>query len=110
MKISNPKQKVLQLAGFAAIIVVFWILRIPCVWQALLGIPCAGCGMTRATFCALKLDFAEAFGYHRMFWSTPILLGYFLYDGKLFPNRLLNYGILILIGVGFLVNWVLNLV
>jgi len=35
-----------------------------CLLVAITGYPCPGCGMTRAAFCLLHLDFAEAFRMH----------------------------------------------
>lgn len=81
-----------------------------CVFLRIAGYECFGCGMTRALLSALKLDFASAFHYHRMFWSLPILGLYVLFDGNLFKNRIINIGVLIVILIGFVVNWVLNLV
>ena len=50
-----------------------------------------------------------AFSEHAMFWSVPLLYLYILADGRLFKNTLLNYGVLIAIGVGFLVVWGVHL-
>ncbi|MHB1454354.1 MAG: DUF2752 domain-containing protein [Saccharofermentanales bacterium] len=35
-----------------------------CLLRRTIGIPCPGCGMTRATFALLRLDFAAAFTFH----------------------------------------------
>lgn len=41
------------------------------------GIPCPGCGMTRAHVAMLHLDVGEAFYYHPLFWSAiPIVFYY----------------------------------
>lgn len=66
--------------------------------------------MTRAYIRVLHLDFAGAFRFHPMFWAMPILFTYYLFDGKLIKNKWVDNGILILIGVGFLVNWIIQLV
>lgn len=83
---------------------------VPCIFQTLFSIPCPGCGMTRAYLSLLHLDFAAAFSFHPMFWSVPILYLYVLYDGKLFLNKRLNMGVLIAIGVGFLLSYIRTLV
>lgn len=49
-----------------------YLLDIGCVFRLLTGIPCPGCGMTRAWLAALRLDFAAAFAYHPLFWAVPI--------------------------------------
>ena len=60
-----------------AVYVILHILKIGCPIKFLTGIPCAGCGMTRAWVSALKLDFVQAFYFHPLFWTVPI--GIFVY-------------------------------
>lgn len=66
-----------------------------CFIRNLFGVPCPGCGMTRAWLSALKLDFSAAMFYHPLFWLVPIIfiitlfrnkikLCYDLYNSKLF--------------------------
>ena len=43
-----------------------------CPIRALFGVSCPGCGMTRATVCAAKLDFAGAFQYNPAVFSLPL--------------------------------------
>jgi len=45
-----------------------------CPIRAFFGIPCPGCGMTRALFSAFTLDFEKAFYYHPLFWLVLILV------------------------------------
>ena len=49
-----------------------YLLDIGCVFRLMTGIPCPGCGMTRAWLAALRLDFAAAIAYHPLFWAVPI--------------------------------------
>lgn len=49
-----------------------YLLDIGCVFRLMTGVPCPGCGMTRAWLAALRLDFAAAFAYHPLFWAVPI--------------------------------------
>lgn len=49
-----------------------YLLDIGCVFRLMTGIPCPGCGMTRAWLAALRLDFTAAFAYHPLFWVVPI--------------------------------------
>ena len=51
---------------------VLYLLDIGCVFRLMTGIPCPGCGMTRAWLAALRLDFAAAIAYHPLFWAVPI--------------------------------------
>ncbi len=43
-----------------------------CPIQLVFGIPCPGCGMTRAAFALLRLDFAKAFYWHPMIYPLAI--------------------------------------
>lgn len=52
-------------------------LGITCPIKFLFGVSCPGCGMSRATLHALRLDFLTAFAYHPM-WITLPLFGFFL--------------------------------
>ena len=51
--------------------IVFFALGISCPVKHIFGVSCPGCGMTRATLSALRLDFTMAFYYHPL-W--PIVL------------------------------------
>ena len=94
----------LSLFGLFALVLVLWyVLDLPCVIRAVTGLICPGCGMSRAWLSALRLDFADALGYHPMFWSVPLLAVYILYDGKPIPNKTVNNVILwLLLGAFFL--------
>lgn len=48
---------------------------IGCIFYWLTGIPCAGCGITRACCSIIQLDFQSAFYYHPLFWLIiPFIL------------------------------------
>ncbi|MCI8515850.1 MAG: DUF2752 domain-containing protein [Hungatella sp.] len=72
------------------------------------GVPCPGCGLSRAGLALLRLDVPSAFTYHPMFWAVP-LLGVFgwLYSRK--PTRGLLWGISLL-GVMFFVVYLVRLI
>ncbi len=84
-----------------------YVWNLPCIIKSLTGVSCPGCGMTQAFVAAIRLDFAAAFSYHKMFWSVPVLYLCFLKDGALFSARWGN--VLIYAGVlaGFLWNWLI---
>lgn len=109
MKIKELKGKLALTVFYGAILCVFWALGVPCVFKNFLKIPCPGCGISRAVWSALRLDFAAAFSFHPMFWSLPILYIYFLFDGSLTGKKKLDRFIFIGIAVGFAVNWIVNL-
>ena len=82
---------------------------IPCVFDYLFGIPCPGCGMTRALNAAFHLEFAQAFQNHAMFWSIPLIAYVLLVPGKAL-HTLWGRIIVAILGVGFLANWIYHLV
>ncbi len=109
-KISHWKMKLLLTAAFGGLVLLMWRLHIPCLWLSLFHVPCMGCGMTRAWVSVAKLQFGRAFSYHPMFWSVPIAYLYILYDGRLFRNRWLNLTVLLLIGAGFLIAYIIRII
>lgn len=109
MRISHVKQKIAFTAAYLAVLAVWWLLRLPCVFTWLFGIPCPGCGMTRALLAVLRLDIAAAFAYHPMFWSMPILYLYFLSDNGIFHRRWADSALLIGIAGGFLLHWLASI-
>ena len=109
LKISNLKDKLIICLIFAVCLIVLWLFQVPCPIKYLTSIPCPGCGMSRAYIAFLHFDIKEAFHMHPMFWSMPVLIAYFFKDYRLFQNKWLNNGILILIGAGFMAQWIWKL-
>lgn len=72
-----------------------------CPIKLIFGLSCPTCGITRAIFHALKLDFSNAFYYH-IFWPVVIvgIIAYVLYKLKILKvNRNLMIIILCIICV-----------
>lgn len=44
-----------------------------CQLKELTGMPCPGCGMTRAVLCLLSLDFSGAFAWHPLVFYPPLV-------------------------------------
>ncbi len=109
MKVKKIKEKVILTTIYFVLIMSAYFLKVSCIYLQLFGITCPGCGMTRAFLSAIKFDFTSAFKFHFMFWGVPILYLYFLYDGNLFKNKKINRAVIIIIGFGFLINWIINL-
>ena len=105
MKISNLRNKLMLCLIYLILAVGLWFSDISCFWLATFGVPCPGCGMTRATLAALRLDFQEAFRMHPMFWAMPLLGVHLFLDGGLFRHRWANVFFLCAVGVGFLLSW-----
>ena len=107
MKIKNLKTKIVVTLVVLAFTLVTYFTSMPCIILDLTGKECLGCGMTRALISALQFKFAQAFTYHLMFWSVPILYLCFLLDGKLFKSKILNICFYVIIAIGFLINWLI---
>lgn len=45
-----------------------------CPIKIITGIPCPGCGLTRAFFSLFSFDIHSSFSYHPLFWLIPIIL------------------------------------
>ena len=90
----NKKELLLRAAVFtaaAAVYVVLALLGIGCPIRALTGIPCGGCGMTRAYLSLLKPDIHSAFYYHPLFWMVPpALILFIVKKGPLSDQRIRN--------------------
>lgn len=70
MKICR-NQNACAMGCIVALYILLHIVNIGCPIRFFTGISCAGCGMTRAWLSVLKLDFAEAFRFHPLFWTIP---------------------------------------
>jgi hypothetical protein len=55
------------LTGSVLIAAIVFSFTAGCPFLLVTGIPCPGCGMTRAILSALRFDFTAAFGYHPLF-------------------------------------------
>ena len=109
MKIKNLKEKLAFLSAYILLVVILNLFGAECIFKRIFSVSCVGCGMTRAATSLLSLDFKAALYYHPMVFSLPVLLLYFLFDGNLFKNKTVNRTVLVLIFVGFSVNWAINL-
>ena len=109
-KIKELKNKLLLTVLYIGILLIFWAFDMPCIFKHFLGVECIGCGMSRAVWSVLRLDFKSAFSYHPMFWSVPLLYLYLLYDGRLIGKKYLDMAVLILIALGFVLNWIIKIV
>ena len=80
-------------------------LNITCVFFKIFGIPCPGCGMTRAFLSLLKLDFYSAAKYNILIFFMPYVFMYVFFD---FKHKIHNK---IMIGIALfaIINWVLKL-
>lgn len=104
------KESIILLAVVILITATFYFLNIGCIWRKLFDIECPTCGMTRAWKAVLCGDIKEAFGFHPLFFTIPILWAYILFNGKLLKNDIANIVVLIAIFVAFLIVYIIRLV
>lgn len=102
--------KLLLFGVFAGVLALWYVLDLPCVIRHFTGIPCPGCGMSRAWLHALRLDFAGAVHYHPMFWSVPVLALYILYDGRPIPSPKVNNILLAILLAAFFLCYLFRLI
>ena len=81
-----------------------------CPIRKLIGIPCPGCGLSRAWLAVFRLDFQAAFRRHPMFWSVPVLMAYCLFSGGRCRKNWLYYGPLAVIALGFSIRYIYVLI
>ena len=110
MKKSYYKENIIFILGYCLAVLCAYALGLPCIWRYLTGFPCPGCGITRALFAALHLDFRLALSYNFMFWSVPVLILAVIMNGRIFKNRFLNRALFVFIGTGFFINWIIKLI
>lgn len=53
-----------------------------CIFKHLFGVPCPGCGMTRAFIHFFQFDLKGAFYYHPLFWLVPLIFGIIVFRKK----------------------------
>lgn len=109
IRIKEIRNKILLTMLYSGILIIFWLLEVPCLFKYFLKIPCPGCGMSHALFWVLQGNFSRAFDAHPMFWSMPILYAFFILDSEILKNKVLNRIVLTLIGIGFLIVWITKL-
>jgi len=109
-RFSRFRVKLLVAGGFGGLLLLWVHMKWPCVFRSITGIPCISCGMSRAWLSALELNFAEAFAYHPMFWSVPVLILYVFFEGRLFQNRKWNSWVLGLLLLGWVLCYAVRLV
>lgn len=68
------------------------------------GVPCPGCGMTRAWMNALHLNWKQAFSYHPLFLTVPVIAIILFFQNEI-PKKVL-YGLMIFFLILYLVVYI----
>lgn len=97
--------KLCLIVGFIYLLLA--VFSIGCPLRFMTGIPCPGCGMTRAVRYALQLDFVSAWHYHPLFFLTPLMLLLFLFESYVPPKIIRGFWTSII--VLFLLTYLLRL-
>lgn len=99
------------LVGLLILWGVLLILNTGCIFYHTTGIPCPGCGMTRAYLAALHLDFMEAFRMHPLWPVTVPLLAVSLWkNGRIFSGRKANTLFYLLFLLAYLAVYILRMI
>lgn len=88
------------------------LLSMGCLMKEVIGIPCPGCGLTRAWINFLKGNITEAFYYNPLFLFIPILIGLILVRLICHNERyikFLNKGIIVII-ISFIVIYIIRMI
>lgn len=101
------KDRLRLIVMITGIYVLFHLLQIGCPIRFLSGIPCPGCGMTRACIAALRFDLVKALYYHPLFFLAPVMLLLFLFD--LYINERLKKILWVMIISAFLTVYLIRL-
>ena len=92
-KLKRLVEALLSIFAIVGVYLVLFALDITCPIKWLSGISCPGCGMSRACFALLKLDFAAAFSYHPVIFALPVFAGLYGFFAWKNMERSRNAGI-----------------
>ncbi len=107
-----PKNLILKAVVVAIAAIMAWgmyEIGIQCVFLRMTGIPCPGCGITRATAALLSGRVSEVFMYYPAYGVLPVLFLYFMYDGEVFSHKALNRAVLIACAAVIIIFYVIKL-
>lgn len=107
---AKKKKKYILIPVYIVCYIISYLTGIRCIWKHFFGIPCPGCGFTRSVISMVCLDFKSAWHYHPMFWSSFLILAYFVFEGDVFRNKKVNAFVGWGIVAGFLIVWIVRLV
>ena len=101
------KEALSLLIGIGLVVLWMSVTGVGCPIKRLIGISCAGCGMSRALLFAARLQFNKAFYYHPLFWLCPIIIALYIWWERISP--VIRKRIVTLIVISFCFVYVLLL-
>ena len=80
-----------------------------CLVKRIIGIPCMGCGMSRAFISLISFNFAEAFYFHPLVFIVPFIVAVFLFQetkflGKIYRSKIWWSSILLLFVIVYIIR------
>ncbi len=108
LKTFFSKKTVVLLLIAAYFIIAYSLLNyfnISCVFLEITGIPCPGCGMTRAFLSLVTMDFYQAIKHNVVIFFMPYVFIYLIFELK---HRVYDI-LLITIAVIAIVNWIIKI-
>lgn len=103
------KSSVIILLVVVMVSMIAYMFKVGCVWKNAFEVECPTCGMTRAWEAFLHGRISEAFRYHPLFFTVPIIWVYIAFDGKVFRKNSINIFILSSICISFFVVYICKL-
>lgn len=88
---NTQKKRILCIVVMLFSVMIIYYFDIGCLFYKVFGIPCAGCGMTRAFIAALHLDFQSAFKFHPLVFITPFMTGVFIFSDRFEKKHLIIF-------------------
>ncbi|MDO5381896.1 MAG: DUF2752 domain-containing protein [Eubacteriales bacterium] len=94
--------------GFAVIVGLLYISGVGCPVKFITGVSCPGCGMTRAVYSLMRLDFAAAFHYHPLVIMLPVIVLLLAFQWKM--DRKVFNGLMTAIIIIFLAVYIVRMI
>lgn len=82
-----------------------------CILKLITGIPCPGCGMTRACISILRFDFVQAFKYNPLVFILPFIAWVIIFNerpiiNKIYKNNIFWIVVLLLVVSTYILRFI----
>lgn len=95
----------LAMAALCALIGVI----VGCPLKRIFGVPCPGCGITRACLSALKPDLAAAFRWHPLWFLVPLIFAVYVFKDFPIAKKLTSPPVLIGVSVLYIAVYIVRM-